>query len=272
MRRRRRTIRCAISGARSGGRPGAGEADRDLSADSRYLFYCNGVFIGRGPAKGDINHHFYDVRPDAAPARGRNVLAVIVLDMSRVAHRPALLGPPCSVMTYTGGFVLEGGVADRSGVRAHRPAHRCPVARRGGQGPPLPERKHDLRGLPRLFRAPGPALVPAGWNTPGLTTAVAGGPRALQGRAAREPPRSRQPLRPDPAHDPHARGRRARAVSRCLRGGGGAVSPAWKKLLAPARRSPSAGRETRPRPRHGRADDRVSASLGPPAAPAASSA
>jgi len=48
--------------------------------------------------------------------RGRNVLAVIVLDMSRVAHRPALLGPPCSVMTYTGGFVLEGEVIDRDGA------------------------------------------------------------------------------------------------------------------------------------------------------------
>src|SRR6476659_9007427 len=31
-----------------------------LSADSRYVFYCNGVCLGRGPAKGDINHHFYD--------------------------------------------------------------------------------------------------------------------------------------------------------------------------------------------------------------------
>jgi alpha-L-rhamnosidase len=35
-----------------------------------------------------------------------------VLDMSRVAHRPAFLGPPCSVMTYAGGFVLEGSVVD----------------------------------------------------------------------------------------------------------------------------------------------------------------
>src|SRR5690606_24549528 len=87
-----------------------------LSADSRYLFYCNGTFIGRGPAKGDITHHFYDSF-DLTPhlRAGQNVLAAIVLDMSRVAHRPALLGPPCSVMTYTGGFVLEGAVQDLSG-------------------------------------------------------------------------------------------------------------------------------------------------------------
>ncbi|HTO04738.1 MAG TPA: hypothetical protein VL069_13595, partial [Opitutus sp.] len=89
----------------------------DLSADSRYLFFCNGVFVGRGPAKGDVNHHFYDSF-DLTPhlCAGRNVLAALVLDMSRVAHRPALLGAPCSVMTYTGGFVLEGAVKSKSGA------------------------------------------------------------------------------------------------------------------------------------------------------------
>lgn len=89
----------------------------DLSADSRYLFYCNGVFVGRGPAKGDVNHHFYDSFDLTSHLRaGRNVLAALVQDMSRVAHRPALLGAPCSVMTYTGGFVLEGAVKSRSGA------------------------------------------------------------------------------------------------------------------------------------------------------------
>ncbi|MBI5692180.1 MAG: hypothetical protein HZC55_19025 [Verrucomicrobia bacterium] len=81
-----------------------------VSADSRYLFYCNGKLLGRGPAKGDIHHHFfetYDLAPHLRP--GRNVLAALVLDMSRVAHRPTQLGAPCSVMTYAGGFVLDGG-------------------------------------------------------------------------------------------------------------------------------------------------------------------
>src|SRR5688572_13148643 len=88
-----------------------------LSADSRYLFYCNGAFVGRGPAKGDINHHFYDTF-DLTPhlRAGRNVLAALVLDMSRVAHRPTQLGAPCSVMTYAGGFVLEGAVTDAAGA------------------------------------------------------------------------------------------------------------------------------------------------------------
>ncbi|MEO7599657.1 MAG: hypothetical protein ABIV50_12035, partial [Opitutus sp.] len=72
----------------------------DLSADSRYLFFCNGVLIGRGPAKGDVNHHFYDHFDLTLHLRtGRNVLAALVIDMAHVAHRPALLGAPCSVMT-----------------------------------------------------------------------------------------------------------------------------------------------------------------------------
>ena len=87
-----------------------------VSGDSRYLFFCNGRLIGRGPAKGDVNHHFYetfDLSRDLLA--GRNVLAALVLDMSRVAHRPAQLGAPCSVMTYAGGFVLEGELRHANG-------------------------------------------------------------------------------------------------------------------------------------------------------------
>lgn len=139
----------------------------DLSADSRYLFYCNGIFLGRGPAKGDVTHHFYDsfdLTPHLRP--GRNVLAAIVLDMSRVAHRPALLGPPCSVMTYTGGFVLEGALRDRAGAvvtdlrtdaswkvavdRAHR----------------FQNENTTFEGYLGYFEHRVSALIPAGWNTP----------------------------------------------------------------------------------------------------------
>jgi hypothetical protein len=80
-----------------------------VSGDSRYLFFCNGELVGRGPAKGDVNHHFYETVELTSRLRaGRNVLAALVLDMSRVAHRPAHLGAPCSVRTYAGGFVLDG--------------------------------------------------------------------------------------------------------------------------------------------------------------------
>jgi hypothetical protein len=92
--------------------PAAGaQALVHVSADSRYLLYVNGRRVGRGPARGDIHHHFYDtfdLTPLLQP--GRNVIAALVMDMSRVAHRPALLGAPCAIMTYAGAFLLEGEV------------------------------------------------------------------------------------------------------------------------------------------------------------------
>lgn len=90
-----------------------------VSADSRYVLFCNGVRVCRGPAKGDIHHHFYDtcdLTPHLRP--GRNVLAALVMDMSRVAHRPSALGPPCSVMTYVGGFLLQGELPGVTGEAA----------------------------------------------------------------------------------------------------------------------------------------------------------
>lgn len=88
-----------------------------MSADSRYVLYCNGQRLGRGPAKGDIHHHFYDTY-DLSPllVEGRNVISALVWDMSRVAHRPTDLGAPCSVMTYAGGFLLEGEVVSEAGA------------------------------------------------------------------------------------------------------------------------------------------------------------
>lgn len=80
-----------------------------VSADSRFLFYCNGALVGRGPAKGDIDHHFYDTFDLSSYLQpGINILAALVLDMSKVAHRPTALGAPCSIVTYAGGFLLEG--------------------------------------------------------------------------------------------------------------------------------------------------------------------
>ena len=96
---------------------GQGRLVVHVSADSRYLFYFNGKVIGRGPAKGDVNHHFYetfDLTPELR--RGQNVLAALVMDMGRVAHRPAWLGAPCSVMTAAGGLVLEGGLQNEAGA------------------------------------------------------------------------------------------------------------------------------------------------------------
>ncbi|MDP2138168.1 MAG: alpha-L-rhamnosidase C-terminal domain-containing protein, partial [Candidatus Didemnitutus sp.] len=89
-----------------------------LSGDSRYLVYCNGTLVARGPAKGDVHHHFYDT-VDLQPLlrRGTNAITALVLDMSRVAHRPSELGAPCSVMTATGGFLLEADLVTAGAVQ-----------------------------------------------------------------------------------------------------------------------------------------------------------
>lgn len=88
-----------------------------VSADSRFILYCNGLRVARGPARGDIHHHFYE-SVDLGPhlRDGENVIAAIVFDMSRVAHRPTALGAPCAIMTYAGGFVLEGDLTGMDGA------------------------------------------------------------------------------------------------------------------------------------------------------------
>jgi alpha-L-rhamnosidase len=87
-----------------------------VTGDSRYLLFCNGECVARGPARGDITHHFYETCDLGRHLRpGRNVLAALVLDMSRVAHRPTDLGAPCAIMTYAGGFLLEGEISTAGG-------------------------------------------------------------------------------------------------------------------------------------------------------------
>jgi alpha-L-rhamnosidase len=205
-----------------------------LSADSRYVFYCNGVCLGRGPAKGDINHHFYDTY-DLTPhlRRGRNVLAVIVLDMSRVAHRPALLGPPCSVMTYTGGFVLEGEVIDRDGAvlaDLQTDAHWRVAVDHGHR---FQNENTTFEGYLGYFEHRISALVPAGWNTvefddsAWLAALVLFKAERLENRRDPASPYGLLPRMipmleegvPEPFPDVYV-------------AGGGSVSPAWQKLLA----------------------------------------
>jgi hypothetical protein len=147
--------------------PAAVALEVSVSGDSRYLFFCNGVLIGRGPAKGDVNHHFFETFDLTPQLRtGRNVLAALVLDMSHVAHRPALLGAPCSVMTYTGGFVLEGAVRNRAGAEvvdlrtdanwrvAVDTAHR------------FQNENTTFEGYLGYFEHRVSSLIPPGWNLP----------------------------------------------------------------------------------------------------------
>ncbi|MFP4384604.1 MAG: alpha-L-rhamnosidase C-terminal domain-containing protein [Spirochaetia bacterium] len=80
-----------------------------VSADSRYHLYCNGHLAARGPAKGDVFHQFYDtVDLTRYLQEGRNVLAALVMDFSKVQSWPEKLGAPTSVIPCTGGFLLDG--------------------------------------------------------------------------------------------------------------------------------------------------------------------
>ncbi len=205
-----------------------------LSADSRYVFYCNGACLGRGPAKGDINHHFYDTY-DLTPhlRRGRNVLAVIVLDMSRVAHRPALLGPPCSVMTYTGGFVLEGEVIDRGGAvlaDLQTDAHWRVAVDHGHR---FQNENTTFEGYLGYFEHRISALVPAGWNTVKFDDSA--WPAALVLFKAERLENRRDPASPYgllPRMIPMLEEGVPEPFPDVYVAGGGTVSPAWQKLLA----------------------------------------
>ena len=204
-----------------------------LSADSRYVFYCNGICVGRGPAKGDINHHFYDtfdLTPHLRP--GRNALAVIVQDMSRVAHRPALLGAPCSVMTYAGGFVLEGAVVDAAGAELVDLQTNAQWRVAVDHGHRFQNDHTTFEGYLGYFEHRISALVPAGWTQPEFDDQAWSAAEVLFKAERLE-------NRRDPA-SPY--GLLPRMIPMLTEGeltpfpdaymvGGGAVSPAWQKLL-----------------------------------------
>jgi len=79
-----------------------------VTGDSRYILYCNGTVVSRGPAKGDVRHHFYstlDLTPYLQP--GENRLEARVMDFSPVCCDPPNLGAPCWSINHSGGFLLD---------------------------------------------------------------------------------------------------------------------------------------------------------------------
>ncbi len=206
-----------------------------VSADSRYVFYCNGVCIGRGPAKGDINHHFYDTF-DLTPhlCRGKNVLAAIVLDMSRVAHRPALLGAPCSVMTYAGGFVLEGVVESRARAGEVLADLQTDAQWRVATdyGHRFQNEHTTFEGYLGYFEHRLSSLIPAGWNLPEFDDA-AWAPALVLFKAERIENR-RDPASPYglmPRMIPMLEEGAAENFPDAYVNGGGELSSAWRQLL-----------------------------------------
>jgi len=79
------------------------------SADSRYVLWCNGRVVARGPAKGDVEHTFYDtIDVTEHLAAGPNVLAAQVEYYGDVFCNYTEGGAPVSQMTAAPGFVLDG--------------------------------------------------------------------------------------------------------------------------------------------------------------------
>lgn len=107
----------AVLGPRPGGPPfsvlyfrrtfdlasdGKGELVVHISADSRYRFYVNGAFVGRGPARSDLDHYVfetYDVSDKLQP--GPNVLAVQVMHYG-------IDGPIAEMHDVHGGLCVQG--------------------------------------------------------------------------------------------------------------------------------------------------------------------
>lgn len=214
--------------------PAAARLTVHVSGDSRYLFWCNGTLLGRGPAKGDVNHHFYETF-DLAPylRAGTNVLAALVLDMSRVAHRPAMLGAPCSVMTYAGGFVLEGALADAAGKVladlstdaqwkvAVDTAHR------------FQNDGTTFEGYQGYYEHRVSADLPPGWTEPGFDDA--GWPAALVLYKAERYENRRDPTSPYgliPRTIPLLEEGRAEPFADVFVPGGGEAPAGWRELLA----------------------------------------
>jgi alpha-L-rhamnosidase len=205
-----------------------------VSADSRYVFFCNGILIGRGPAKGDISHHFYDtfdLTPHLQP--GRNVLAAVVLDMSRVAHRPARLGAPCSVMTYAGGFVLEGAVTDATGgmILDVQTDDRWRVA--VDRAHHFQNEQATFEGYHGYFEHRMGAHVPAGWNTPGFDDS-GWEPATILFKAERYENR-RDPASPYglvPRMIPMLEEAEPALFPEAFMAGGADVPPDWRRLLS----------------------------------------
>lgn len=200
-----------------------------VSADSRYLFYCNGRLVSRGPARGDIHHHFYETLDLTAHLRpGTNVLAALVLDMSRVAHRPTALGAPCAIMTYAGGFLLEGEVGAEK-LDTGLPGWKVEVDR-------AHRWQNDgtrFEGYLGYFEHRVAAAEPAGWTQPEFDDGA--WPEATTLYLAERHENRRDPTSPYglvPRMIPALEEQRVDAFADIFQPGGGAAPAGWPALLA----------------------------------------
>lgn len=207
-----------------------------VSADSRYLFYCNGGLVGRGPARGDVRHHFYESHDLSAHLQpGSNVLAALVLDLSRVAHQPRALGAPGAIMTHAGGFLLEGQLETGSA-----PPERLDTGLAGWrvQIDTAFRFQNDgtrFEGYHGYFEHRVGRDLPAGWTAPSFDDS--GWPTATTLYEAERLENRRDPASPYgllPRMIPPLEESRAETFGDVFLPGGGEVGPEWRALLAEA--------------------------------------
>jgi len=144
-----------------------------VSADNRYKLYVNGSQVSLGPARGDLDHWFYET-VNLAPhlKAGKNVLAAVVWNGGEYA--------PFAQMTYRTAFILQGD------TEAEREVNTGPGWRvtQNGAYQPVVFRPSD----PRLFYQyyAGGALdslradaYPWGWQETGFDDAGWQAPRVI---------------------------------------------------------------------------------------------
>jgi hypothetical protein len=78
------------------------------SADSRYVLFCNGEFVCRGPGTGDVEHQYYETADASAHLReGTNVLAAVAVSYAPAWPTPGTTGAPTARMSETNVFVCD---------------------------------------------------------------------------------------------------------------------------------------------------------------------
>lgn len=90
----------------------------EVTADSKYRLYVNGIFVLRGPCKGDDFNQYYDTVELAPYLReGSNVIAVEAVHYPRILiGGPSEGGPMSEWRSDIGGLWLQGALTDRSGA------------------------------------------------------------------------------------------------------------------------------------------------------------
>lgn len=94
------------------------ELSVDITANSRYRLWINGVPVQSGPCKGDLTRHYYDTVTLTPHLRtGKNVIAVQVLFNESTSPQYSERGGIVSVYTPGGGhrLAVEGAVYDGDG-------------------------------------------------------------------------------------------------------------------------------------------------------------